>query len=258
MQGQRMTRTTGLLAAAILVFSAGSAPAQHTHALKLGTVQIRNTGNRAAQLPLQRGVALLHSFEYGDAASAFREAQRADKALALAYWLEALTHSHVIWGEEDLPKAHAALALLPPTRDARLAKAKSDRERAFGAAVEAFFAEGSLATRSVSYADAMAKLARSDTSDLEAAAFASIASMFAWYSAPLTQRPQWAKETQAFAQRVFEANPDHPGATHYLIHFVDMEPTAAAGALPYARIYDKIARDARHAPPMRTPASLAL
>lgn len=57
---------------------AGTAPARSTPVL--GTVEFRNSGAPAAQEPFQRGVALLHSFEYGDAAAAFHEAQRADPA----------------------------------------------------------------------------------------------------------------------------------------------------------------------------------
>ena len=79
----------------------------HSHAL--GSVDFKNSGNDAAQPAFQRGVALLHSFEYEDAAEAFREAQKADASLALAYWLEALTYSHVLWGEEKLEASRAVL-----------------------------------------------------------------------------------------------------------------------------------------------------
>ena len=56
----------------------------HSPALVLGSVNFRNSGNRAAQAPLQRGVAWLHNFKYKEAADAFREAQRADQSLAIA------------------------------------------------------------------------------------------------------------------------------------------------------------------------------
>jgi hypothetical protein len=78
--------------------------ARHTdqkeaHLHGLGSVEFKNSGNAASQPASQRGVALLHSFEYDDATEAFREAQKADASLAPAYWLEALTYSHVLWGE---------------------------------------------------------------------------------------------------------------------------------------------------------------
>lgn len=218
----------------------------HAHPV-LGTVNFKNSGNRAAQEPFQRGVALLHSFEYGDAADAFREAQKADPSLALAYWLEALTYSHVLWGYESLDESRAVLARLAATPEARLAKAKTKRERAFGAAVEAFYADGSLSTRARSFADALQQLAATDPDDHEAAAFAAIASMMAWYSIPATDRAPYNDAVRQHALRVFRENPQHPGAAHYLIHFVDMNPRAAKEALEFARAYDKIAPDAEHA-----------
>src|SRR5687767_7627926 len=101
----------------------------HSHAL--GSVDFKNSGNDAAQPAFQRGVALLHSFEYEDAAEAFREAQKADPSLALAYWLEALTYSHVVWSEEKLETSRAVLSRLAPTAEARLAKAKTEQEKGF-------------------------------------------------------------------------------------------------------------------------------
>src|SRR4029453_12461214 len=131
--------------------------AAHSHAL--GSVEFKNSGNAAAQPAFQRGVALLHSFEYEDAAEAFREAQKADPSLALAYWLEALTYSHVVWAEEKLEASRAVLNRLAPTVEARLAKANTERERGFGTAIEAFYADAGLPIRAVAFADAMTSLA---------------------------------------------------------------------------------------------------
>ena len=218
----------------------------HSHEV-LGTVNFKNSGNHAAQAQLQRGVALLHSFEYQEASAAFQDAQRADPSLAVAYWLEALTYSHVLWGYESLDTSRAVLARLAATPEARLAKAKTDFERAFGAAVEAFYAEGALAVRSRAFADTLLALAGANSDDQEASAFAAIASMMAWYSSQGDERARYNTVVREHALRVFQANPDHPGAAHYLIHFVDMNPRQAKDALEFARAYDKIAPDAEHA-----------
>ena len=219
--------------------------AARSHAL--GSVDFKNSGNDAAQPAFQRGVALLHSFEYEDAAEAFREAQKADASLALAYWLEALTYSHVLWAEEKLEASRAVLNRLGPTAEARLAKAKTERERGFGAAVEAFYADAGLPIRAAAFADAMTRLATRFQDDHEAAAFASLANMMAFFTSPAAQRVKYNQPVQQHALRVFRANAQHPGAAHYLIHFVDMNPRAAADALEFARAYDKIAPDAEHA-----------
>lgn len=217
------------------------------HAHALGTVNFTNSGNAAAQPAFQRGVALLHSFEYDDAIRAFQEAQRADPSLAVAYWLEALSHSRVVWGLDDVAAARAVLAKLGATTDARLAKAKTARERAFGAAVETFYAGPSLPVRARAFADAMIPLAQSQPTDHEIATFAALASMMAWFSVPPAERARFNDPVRDLALRVFRENPQHPGAAHYLIHFIDMNPARAADALEFARAYDRIAPDAEHA-----------
>jgi tetratricopeptide (TPR) repeat protein len=223
--------------------------AQHTahkHEV-LGTVNFKNSGNQAAQAEFQRGVALLHSFEYEDAAAAFERAQRADPTLAVAYWLQALTYSRVVWGYENLERSRAVLARLAPTPEARLAKAGTAYERAFGAAVEAFYQDTALRTRAQAFADALLALVRAYPEDQEANTFAALGNMLAWFESPPAERARYNDAVREHALRVFRMNPQHPGAAHYLIHFVDMNPTQAQHALEFARAYDKIAPDAEHA-----------
>src|SRR5436305_1698453 len=83
---------------------------------RLGTIDFPTAGAPAARAPFIRGVLLLHSFEYGDAARAFREAQRLDSGFALAYWGEAMTYTHPVWNEQDGNAARAALQRLAAAR----------------------------------------------------------------------------------------------------------------------------------------------
>ncbi len=243
----------GALVALVLAAGAVSGGAQEAHrhaepARSLGRVSFPNSGSAAAQAPFLRGVALLHSFEYEDAAEAFRAAQRLDPRFALAYWAEALTYSKLLWGLDDVPAARGALARLAPTAPARLALARTARERAYGAAVEAFYADTSVSRRSLAYADSMRELARRYPADPEAAAFASVALLMAVSSAELApgQDTLMRNEAIALATRVYRANPQHPGAAHYLIHAYD-DPAIAARGLEFARAYARIAPDAEHA-----------
>jgi hypothetical protein len=57
----------------------------------LGQTQFANSGSAAAQESFLRGLLLLHSFEYEDAAEAFRQAEQIDPGFAMAYWGEAMT-----------------------------------------------------------------------------------------------------------------------------------------------------------------------
>jgi dienelactone hydrolase/tetratricopeptide (TPR) repeat protein len=259
----------------VLLFSSVLAAQDHSHApppatlpaaVRLGTVNFPTSGSPDAQRAFVRGITLLHSFAYEAAAGAFRDAERADDKFALPYWFEALTHSPVLWGIDDAPAAHKVLGRLAPTPDERLAKAATPRERAYGAAVEAFFADTDLATRLRGFADSTVALARRDSTDREASVFASLAQQMYLFRASVPQPEYDVRLGNAirYAMRVFNSNPQHPGAAHYLIHVSDvhpgpisasfalqpdlaLQPTIAQTVLPAAYAYSRIAPDAEHA-----------
>jgi tetratricopeptide (TPR) repeat protein len=104
-----------------------------------------------------------------------------------------------------------------------------------------------LPVRAAAFADSMTSLATRFPDDHEAAVFAALANMVAFFASPAAERAKYNQPVQQHALRVFRANSQHPGAAHYLIHYVDMNPRAAADALEFARAYDKIAPDAEHA-----------
>jgi tetratricopeptide (TPR) repeat protein len=252
-----MMRTTSsfvsCLAAILATVAVSQAQERHTHppgadATRLGTVAFANSGADAAQAPFLRGLALLHSFEYDEAAEAFRAAQAADSSFAMAFWGEAVTYSHLLWGEDDVDAARRALNRLAPTRDARLARAKTSREQAYGAAVEALFADVDLSMRVRGFAEAMRGVTARYPDDLDAAAFTSLALMFVGQvgQLPPHQRQTARADAVTFAQRVFAADPNHPGGVHYLIHATD-DPELAPRGLEAARRYAEIAPEAEHA-----------
>src|SRR5213595_882421 len=221
---------------------------------RLGTIDFPASGAPAAQAPFIRGVLLLHSFEYQDAARAFREAQRLDSGFALAYWGEALTYTHPLWNEQDRNAARAALQRLGPTAAARRSKAPTPREQAYLDAVEILYGEGAKALRDTAYSLAMGRLVNQFPADREAKVF---------YALSLLGLNQGVRDTAtymraaAIVEPVFRANPNHPGAAHVLIHCYD-DPIHAPLGLAAARAYSKIAPDAAHAQHMTTHIFLAL
>src|SRR5258707_1943709 len=110
-----------------LLFAASPAAADGVY----GHVNFTNSGAPAAQADFLTGLALLHDFEYADAAAAFRRAEATDPAFAMAYWGEALTFNHPFWMQQDLKAARDALNKLALTPPARPAKAKTDREKGY-------------------------------------------------------------------------------------------------------------------------------
>ncbi len=235
-------RTTrpGLAAAAAIILAAGVAFGQPA---ELGRTDFPTSGSPAAQPAFLRGVLLLHSFEYADAAEEFRKAQALDPGFAMAYWGEAMTYNHPLWMERDRGAAMKALERLAPTRAERLAKAPTEREKMYLAAVEDLYEDGEKPARDRAYAEAMRRLHERFPDDLDAAAFYALALM-----GTCEDKRDVATYMQAAAilEEVFAKNPQHPGAAHYLIHCYDDPAHAPLGMRP-ARVYAKIAPAAVHA-----------
>ena len=204
----------------------------------LGRVEFPTSGSKAAQAHFLRGVAALHSFWYEEALEAFREATKADPAFVMAYWGEAMAHNHPLWNEQDTEAARKVLARLPDT------KGLTAREASYLAAVKTLYGEGDRATRNHAYAAAMEKVYKEYPADLEAASFYALSLLGAVRSDEKGYRLQM--QAGAIALDVYQKNPNHPGAAHYIIHAFD-DPEHAILALPAARRYAQIAPDAHHA-----------
>src|SRR5271170_554355 len=100
----------------------------------LGQVHFPTSCAPAAQTTFEKGVALLHSFQYEAADQAFKRVSTDDPECAMAYWGQAMSLWHALWdrpdeatlktGREDLEKASSL-------------KAKTAREREYIAAAQA-------------------------------------------------------------------------------------------------------------------------
>lgn len=221
---------------------------------KLGEISFPNSGNAAAQAPFIRGVKLLHNFEYPEAINSFQQAEKADADFALAYWGEAMAHNYTLWAEQHTDLARAALAKLGPTPEARLAKAKTPREKMYLAAVETLYGPGTKFERDIAYADKMDALARAYPADVEAQVFDTLAIMGRSHGVRDTAGYMKAA---AILEKLFPAHQHHPGVVHYMIHAYD-DPAHAKLGLKAALLYDKIAPESPHALHMTSHIFLAL
>jgi tetratricopeptide (TPR) repeat protein len=240
---------SGLLSLVLLTLS--SAAFCQTNA---GVVSFANSGSKAAQAPFLHGVALLHSFEYDDAARDFREAEKMDPNFAMAYWGEVMTFNHTVWNQQNRDAALAALGKLGGTPEARLAKAPTEREKDYLRTLDVLYGEGPKATRDQLYAEAMAELHAKYPDDVEAAAFYGLALLGTGEG---VRNERTYMQAAAILMPLYYSHPDHPGIAHYLIHSCD-DPIHAGLALPAARSYSKIAPDAAHAQHMTSHIFLAL
>lgn len=220
----------------------------------LGSLSFPNSGADEAQDAFLRGVLLLHSFEYGAAAAAFRQAQEIDPDFALAYWGEAMTKNHPLWRRTDPAAAHEVLLRFAPTREERLQRVTDPRERKYLESVEILFGEGTKEERDLAYMDAMEALHHSFPEDDEARAF---------YALSILGSTNGERDFEVYgraartAEPVFRRNPDHPGAAHYIIHSYD-DPAHAEHGRAAAEAYSGIAPEAAHAQHMTTHIFVAL
>jgi tetratricopeptide (TPR) repeat protein len=247
-----MSRVVAFLALALALVSAPVSQAARQDAL--GRIDFPTSQTGPAQQAFVRGVLLLHSFEYDDAKEAFQEAQKAAPDFAMAYWGEAMTYNHPLWAQTAPDLARAALTRLAPTPEARLAKAGTEKERDWLRAVEALYGAGDKLARDLAHAGQLARMHEKYPDDLEVTAFYALALLgtshggrdFAIYM-----------RAAALADEVYSKNPQHPGATHYLIHAFD-DPVHAPLGLKYAVAYGRMAPAASHALHMPTHIYFAL
>ncbi|MCB0582491.1 MAG: tetratricopeptide repeat protein [Phaeodactylibacter sp.] len=234
-----------LLAIALLTLccSGPKAEEEKTAASRLGEVHLEVTGAVDALPFFEKGLLLLHSFEYDDARAAFRKAQEKDPGFAMAYWGEAMTHNHGLWHRQDYEEARSALERLAPTAEERLEKANAGLERDFLQAVEILYGEGEKVERDKAYAAFMEKLYEKYPGNHEVASFYALSLLGA---VPVGRDEEAYGKGASIAGGILKENPNHPGALHYLIHSYD-DPGHAHLAKKAADSYADVAPDAAHA-----------
>jgi len=248
-------RVIAALAAASILLPSAAAGQE----LRLGTVGFANSGAPEAQGAFERGLLLLHSFEYWDAADAFRVAREIDPDFAMAYWGEAMTHNHPVWMRQDREAALAALDRFAPTPEQRAAKAGPDaggteREAAYMRAVDVLYGAGGKEARDVAYLEAMAALHEAHPDDVDAAAFHALALLGTAHEG---RDFTIYMRSAGILEQVVDRHPNHPGVAHYLIHSYD-DPIHAPLGIRAARAYSAIAPDAPHAQHMTSHIFVAL
>ncbi|HKC05659.1 MAG TPA: hypothetical protein VKJ67_02245 [Methylomirabilota bacterium] len=234
-----------LLIVGLATSTAGPIRAQGKTGERLGTVRFATSCAPAVQPQFDRAVALLHSFHLDAAVGAFTDVAAADPTCGMAHWGVAMS-----WLGNPLAAPPSARGLKEggaAVDRAKAAGARTDREREYIAAIETIYKDADRVdhrTRALAYEKAMEQLAARYPADREAAVFYALA-------LNITLDPNdktYANQLKAagILEKVFAAQPDHPGVAHYLIHSYDFPPIAAKG-LPAAKRYASIAPAAPHA-----------
>ncbi len=222
----------------IIAFSCKQEKKQDSY---LGIVNIEVSGKKDAVPHFEKGLLLLHSFEYADSREAFLEAQKTDPEMLMSYWGEAMTFNHPLWSEQDYDKGMEALEKLKnkqPTVNV------TELENDFIKGIQILYeSDSSKVQRDKNYADFMSSLNKKYPDNHEVAAFYALSLLG---SVPDGRDEKTYGKGANIANGILKENPKHPGALHYLIHSYD-DPEHAKLALTAADSYSVVAPDASHA-----------
>src|SRR3954464_5200614 len=209
---------------------------------QVGIVHFASSCLAAEQKPVERGVAMLHSFWYEEAEKQFQQIEKDDPKCAIARWGLAMSLWHQLWNRPDraiLDRGGAELKAgksLPAT----------PREKDYIAALSKFYEHPGkpYQKRVTAYSRAMGKVYQRNPDDHEAAAFYALSLLAAEPDHDKANSNR--KQAAAVLEKLFAEEPNHPGVAHYLIHTYD-KPGMAQQGLPAARKYAQLAPAAPHA-----------
>jgi tetratricopeptide (TPR) repeat protein len=206
--------------------------------------QARPTLDPQVQAMLEKGVALLHSFQYQQARQAFDEAASRAPDCAMAHWGQAMSLYQQLW---DLPDKNKLSEGYKEIREAQKLHPPTPKEQGFIAAAAAYYQKDSKISytdRAKAYSAALEKMHTQMPDDVE------VGSFYALSLVALAERDVDSLENQkkaiAILKPLLQRYPDHPGVAHYLIHAAD-RPELAPEGLEAARRYAAIAPDSPHA-----------
>jgi tetratricopeptide (TPR) repeat protein len=227
----------------VAVFTGGqTANSAQAH---LGKVYFPTSCSTEAQPLLEKGLALLHSFQYMEAQQTFEEAAAHDSKCAMAHWGKAMSLYEQLWEfpeEKQLKEGHKEIEL------AQKLSPQTAREEGFLTTAAVFYQDDpklSHAERTKAYSEALEKFRQQMPDDVEVGAFTAL-SLVALAEVEEVDSLANQKKAIAILNPLFEKYPGHPGVAHYLIHAAD-RPELAPQGLAAARRYAEIAPDSPHA-----------
>ncbi len=223
----------------------------HAHAPspddQLGSVHFVTTCAPAVTAQFDRGVALLHSFEFGASIRAFNAVLANDSTCAMAWWGLAMSSWTNPMVQSARPAAQITNGRVAATNATLLSAQLGERERAYVGAVSELYSDvehRDQRMRVIAYERAMTALAERFPQDTEAKIFAAIALVAD--ALPTDKTYDHQLRAGAVLEALFAAQPNHPGLAHYIIHCYDV-PALAYRAADAARRYAEIAPAAAHA-----------
>ena len=210
---------------------------------QLGKVNFPTICSGEVQPTLERGLALLHSFQYKESEQTFTEAVTHEPKCAIAHWGKAMALYHQLC---DFPQETTLKEGRKEVEKAQKIHPASAHEEGFIAAAAAFFQKSRMShtDRIKAYSAALGRFYLENPEDSEIGSFYAL-SLVALAEEDVDSMAN-RKRAIAILNPLLQNYPDHPGIAHYLIHAAD-HPELASQGLEAARRYAAIAPDSSHA-----------
>jgi len=237
--------TASFLSACLLAPAIVSAAPRHAADEHLGKVEFTATCAASTQPLIDKGAALLHSFQYLQSENTFSDAVKQDPKCAMAHWGKAMALYHQLW---DFPERKTLDKGRKELNSAKKLKNVTPREKQFIETAAVFFQNKKLdeKARIAAYSAAMEKWYATVPGDVEVGSFYALSLVALAYHEDPAQALDLRRKAIGVLNAFFEKNPDHPGVAHYLIHAADEQSLAPEG-LAAARRYAAIAPESAHA-----------
>ncbi len=206
--------------AALRAHTASAAPPD-----QLGKVNFPTSCTADVQPTIEKGVALLHSFQYTESEKTFADTAKRDPKCAMAYWGKAMALFYQLWefpGDKKLKEGRKDIAKALKLRSA------NSREQGFLEAVAAFFQKKSKMThteRIKAYSDSLERFYAQSSGDAEIGAFYALSLVSLSYADEANMLAH-QKKAISVLEPLLRQYPDHP------ISLCDL----ACGRIPSLRI----------------------
>ena len=243
----RIALALGLLSFVLAIQPAASRADTLSPALpdQLGKVNFPTSCTPDVQPTIEKGVALLHSFQYTESEKDFSDAATRDPKCAMAHWGKAMALFYQLW---EFPNDKKLKEGRKDIETAQKLQSVNSRERGFLDAAAAFFQKKSKlshADRIKAYSTVLERLYRENPGDVEIGSFYALSLVSLAYEDHDNETADRQKAISVL-EPLLQQHADHPGVAHYMIHATD-RPEFAAQGLDAARRYAAIAPDSAHA-----------
>lgn len=209
----------------------------------IGTVRFNANCDPALRDDFDRALALMHHMMYEQARGMFERIASTDSQCAMAHWGVATTLFQPLWGtipsDEDVERGRRAIEQARQAVDSR-------REELLINATAAFFEPRTdrLWERLPGWIAGMEAAYQAYPDDLDVAALYSLSLLTAAQRSE--HRGELHDRAEAILAAVWEREPTHPGAVHYIIHATDADGRGE-NALAAVASYGDIAPNVPHA-----------